>query len=81
MYPAFLIVNSVVKSVIFPIRSMLEPFLLHCSGPGASSQIGIWESATDQVIRVIESVTEGCACVSVCVNKRQIRMGSLITDC
>lgn len=63
--PVFLIVNSVVKSfLIFPIkRSMLKPFLLHffsemCSGPGASSQIGIWEYATDQVIRVIESVTE-----------------------
>lgn len=45
--------------------SMLKPFLLCfftevCCGPEASTQIGIWEYATDQVIRVIESVTWPC---------------------
>lgn len=47
-------------------RSMLKPFSLYsemCSGPGASSQIGIWEYATVQVIRVVESVTGASLCV------------------
>lgn len=51
-------------------RSALKPFLLYFfsemgSGPGASSQIRIWEYATDQVIRVIQSVTWPCVCVCV----------------
>lgn len=67
--------NSVVKSfLIFPIKKVHVEAIFAvlfseiCSGPGASSQIGIWEYATNQVIRVIESVTGGLhVCVSVCM--------------